>query len=363
MASKTAAKHVNPDDTAKAIAYAVAQGDIVNFRTLFLPFSPARASSTESFDDEKYGYLLPEPAEEGEKAFSEALAAVRAPLTWAHIQSELEQRRPAQLPSDLLILLADNALRLGKPTAASQAYELVRVRRRMQEEAFAAADAKLDAGDVAAAVRGYRIAAGLSYDYSAFPEPLPGIPRYQTRALMLHGVYPRRPEDSIGLQPLETFLPMALSFLLGDAEAAGRLEGRDRETLTAFLQELIAQIDPEWDAFVARYREACDLAREFGERLNKVITERGARQLSLQEEIDAQMGEDPASISVRLLGRAIEGGEWWQYTKELAAAHPASILFIARQIVGEREIVVPRLRGDSPVVQRLGLLPAAAAAS
>lgn len=364
MAKKaTAQKIVNPDDTAKALAYAVAQGDIVNFRTLFMPFSPARVASTETFDEEKYSYLLPDGDEEHEDAFILAIKAVREPNTWAHILNELEQLRPAQLPSDLLIMLADNALRLGKFSAASQAYELLRIRRRMQEEYFAAANAKLDCGDIPAAVKGYRIACGLSFDYSAFPEPLPNIPRYQSRALMLHGVYPRRPEDSIGLQPVDTFLPTALTYLLGDADGAGRLEDRPQDVLVAFLHEWINQTDPEWETFAKRYREACDTAREFGERINKVITEKGGRNISLQEEIEAQLGQNPNSIMIHFLGREIPDGEWWQYIKELAVLHPASVLFVSRQIVGESEILVPRLRGDSPVVQRLGLLANAPAAS
>jgi hypothetical protein len=37
-----------------ALAKAVCNGDIVNFRLLFAPFSPGRSESTEAFETEKY---------------------------------------------------------------------------------------------------------------------------------------------------------------------------------------------------------------------------------------------------------------------------------------------------------------------
>ena len=45
---------------AQALAKAVYDGDIVNFRLVFQPFSPARVSSNESFFMKKYAYLLPD---------------------------------------------------------------------------------------------------------------------------------------------------------------------------------------------------------------------------------------------------------------------------------------------------------------
>src|SRR5690606_12280615 len=128
------------------------------------------------------------------------LGRVRDDETWRHVQTELEANRPAQLPSDLLLMLADNAVRQGKYTSAAQAYELLRIRSRMQDEFYAAADRALDENDVARAVRGYRAATGLAYDYAAFPEPLPEVPDYQTRALLLHGEYPTRPDDCVALK-------------------------------------------------------------------------------------------------------------------------------------------------------------------
>ena len=44
--NQQAQKTVNPDLTARALAKCVADGDIVNFRLVFAPFSPARAVST-----------------------------------------------------------------------------------------------------------------------------------------------------------------------------------------------------------------------------------------------------------------------------------------------------------------------------
>ena len=74
-------------------------------------------------------------------------------------------------------------------------------------------------------------------------------------------------------------------------------------------------------------------------------------------EIDEQMTTDPSAISALLLGRAIPGGAWWQYMKELAYEHPAAVLFVSRQAIGETEIVMPRYRADSTAVRRLGLVP------
>jgi hypothetical protein len=220
----------------------------------------------------------------------------------------------------------------------------------MQQEFLNQADAALDAGHVPKAVRGYLVATGLAYDYAAFPEPLPATPDFQTRALMLHGEYPRTPEDCIGLRDTKSLLQTALAYLLLDPEAAARLDARPTEVRLAFLRELVYQRDPQWEVFLERYREAGEAAREFGERLQL------QREVSaLAEEIEKQLGEDPRQITALLLGRTLDGGEWWQYLKELAYEHPAAVLFVARQALGDLEILVPRHAPDSPVANILGL--------
>lgn len=348
-------KQVDPDDVAQAFARAIADGDFVSFRTIFAPFSPARESSTESFDDEKYAYLLPDDDHEDQSAFEEALAMVREDETWAHIQQELEASRPAQMPSNLLVVLADNAVRLGKYTSASQAYELLRIRSKTRDLFFEEADQALEAGDMEKAVKGYIIATSLDYDYSAFPEPLPKLPRHQQNALVLHGRYPRGPEDVVGLKPVEEFLSSALAYLLNDAEAAAKLDALPVPARVAFLHELIHQTDEDWAAFKGRFLEAIDMARGFEQRIRSA-SDNGENR-GIEDRIHEQDGPDPMDITAHLLGRSIEGGEWWQYLKELAYIHPASVLFVSRQRIGEKEILIPRLRGDSPVVEKLGLLP------
>ena len=354
-----APKIVDENLAARAIAKAVADGDFVNFRLLFQSFSPARVSSSERFEDPKYDYLLPGGESDSSDAFRRALVLVREDATWRHIQRELDANRPAQLPAGLVLLLADNAVRLGKYTIASQAYELLRIRRRMQDEFFVQADTALDDGNVRRAVFGYLAATGLEYNYAAFPEPLPVVPDWQARALVLHAEYPRTAEDCIPLQQPELFLRTALSYLLLDANAAARLEPRPVPVRLAFLAELVTQRDPGWQDFVRRYQDACSLMRDFEARIQHAVAERGGGRVSLAREIEELVGADPHKVPAALLGRAIEGGDWWQYLKELAYTHPASALFVSRQIIGETEIIVPRYRGDSPVPKALGLLPAA----
>ena len=360
---KTAAapKVVDPELTARALAKAVAAGDFVNLRLLFQSFSPARVESSERFEDPKYAYLLPDAELESTPAFRDALRRVQDSATWSHIQGELDANRPAQLPAELVLLLADNAVGLGKYTIASQAYELLRIRRRMQDEFFTQAGKALDDGNVRRAVHGYLIATGLDYNYAAFPEPLPVVPDWQTRALMLHGEYPRSADDCIPLQQPEQFLRTALSYLLLEGRAAAQIESRPLPVRLSFLAELVKQRDPSWRDFVHRYREACGLMQEFEARIQHAVAERGGGRVSLAREIEEMAGEDPHKIPATLLGRTIEGGEWWQYLKELAYRHPASALFISRQIIGETEIIVPRYRGDSPVPGAVGLLPAVSA--
>jgi hypothetical protein len=346
-----APKTVNPDDVARSLAKSVADGDIVNLRLLFWPFSPARTDSTEVYGDEKYAYLLPAAGESG-AAFEEALKAVRQEATWAHVQRELAANRPAQLPAELVLLLGDNAVRTGKWTSAAQAYELLRIRRKMQEEFFVQGVAALGAGDVPRAVWAFRAGVGLGFDYSAFPEPLPRVPQYQTRALMMHGSYPARPEDCVALLEPELHAQVALDYLLNDSEAAGRLREVNFETRLKFLRELVRQSDPGWDAFAGQFAEACRLTHALGSRLQHAG---GHQPETLAEEIEEQQAADPWGITRALLGRGLEDGAWWQYLKELAYEHPAAALFISRQLVGEHEILMPRLRADSPVAAALGL--------
>lgn len=359
MARKTAPKPtVSEQDILRSTAHAVATGDVVNFRYLFLAYSPLRQESTENLHTEKYAYLL--PPDEHDPLFREALELMKTPALLGHVQEQLEKDGPPQLPWEPLMLLADNAVRLGKYSAAAQAYELLRIRRRMQEIFLARADTALDAGDLAAGVRGYITAVGLDYDYAAFPEPLPAVPNYQATALILHGEYPRKAEDAVALQAPEDHVRTALNYLLMNVEIAGRLEARPLALKQDFLVEWIRRTDPEWDAFAGRYREACDLVRAEGERLERA-KEDEQRPKSLEEEVAAAAAEEanPKRIPACLAGITSLDLEWWQYLKETAYRHPASALFVSRQAVShDTEIIMPRYRSDSVLVRRLGLVEA-----
>jgi hypothetical protein len=340
-----------------AIAKAVSDGDIVMFRQIFAPISPLRAWTPENVYTPKYAYMLPEEEEEGSRLFQEALELARQPDVAAHVREQLEEDRPAQLHAALLLQLADNAVRHAKYTSAAQAYELLRMRPRMREEFLRQADAALDAGDTPRAVRGYTVGAALEYNYAAFPEPLPAVPDYQSRALLLHADYPAGPENCVALRQPAAFLKTALTYLLVDKEAAARLEDRPAEQVAGFLTEWVRQRDPEWDTFAQRYREACSLVSEFGRRLQRQANRDEGVTEELEVEIEEQQeARDPALISATLLGRPIERGAWWQYLKELAFAHPAAALFVARQAVSsDLEIIMPRFREDCPLIGPLGL--------
>ena len=341
-----------------AIARAVCDGDIVNFRLLFLPLSPSRESSTESFDMPKYAYLLPDEETLADPHFAECLAQVVEPANMRHIEQELAANRPAQLPSSLLLTLADHAVRLAKYSNAAQAYEMLRVRARMQQEFLAQADEALkeaaggldSSSSLRRAVRGYVIATGLAYDYAAFPEPLPVIPDFQTRALMLHADYPETPDNSIGMRETHLLLQTALGYLLLEPEIAARLDALAPEIQIAFLKELVLQRDPQWPSFLERYVEASAALADFASRLTRRETA-----ATLAEEVQRQLAEDPLRIPALLLGRTIENAEWWQYLKELVCDHPAAALFVSRQAIGNLETLIPRHRADSPVAQALGL--------
>ena len=185
---------------------------------------------------------------------------------------------------------------------------------------------------------------------------MPAAPNYQSRAQILHAEYPRRPEDAVALQPPERHVAIALGYLLLNAQIAARLEDRPLDVRLAFLAELVNQLDPEWDAFAERYKEAGRLVAAIGARLQKEASQRG-QAAGLAEEIKAlQQEEDPADIPRLLLGRDILDGEWWQYVKELAYEHPASVLFVVRQFVNkDLEIIMPRYASNSPVIEALGL--------
>lgn len=358
--AKTAAqpteKAVDPQHIAHSLAKAVYDGDIVNFRLIFAPFSPARTTSTERYDTAKYAYLLPDEDLKQDPEFLRMVDRVQEPETWKHIENELQAKRPAQLPSSLLVPLADHAVRHGKFSSAAQAYELLRMRRRMLGLFMAEGERALDDGDYAKAARALRIASGLAYDYAAFPEPLPLIPNYQTEALKLHGVYPTRPEDCPAWLDAESHSELAIEFLLVDAEVAGCATKRPHQARIAFLQELVRQIDPNWDAFVDRYREATQQTQDLRDYLERRGLGTGRSQETLEDEVEGQQFDDPSRISATLLGYHIEDGEWWQYMKELAYRHPAAVLFVARQLVGDQEILIPPLRTKPGLATMLGLL-------
>jgi len=148
--------------------------------------------------------------------------------------------------------------------------------------------------------------------------------------------------------PAETHTDLALNYLLGDPTAVTRLSEYPMDTRLAFVKELIVRVDPQWDTFVERYHKACTLTLEFADRMQH-------EKSTLKDEIDEQQGHVPTQIMEALLGRVIEEGVWWQYLKDIAYEHPAGILFIARQRIGNHEILMPRLLADSALPEVLGL--------
>lgn len=349
-----APKKVDPNMQRAAFAAAVASGDVVNFRLLLSSFSPGRLDSTERYEDAKYRYLQPTEALQKEQRYRDALALLESPAIRDHIERELAAKRPAQLPSEPLLMLADNAVRLGKYTSAAQAYETLRVRRGMQDVFYDEGTSALGANEVAKSVTAFRIAAALDYDYAGFPEPMPKVPDYQKRALIVHARYPARQEDSVPLMPESEQVNRVIEFLLNDAEAIARLREHPVDLRTKFAVELVRQVDSEWGEFEERYAAACVLTRTIGEALLR--KDRQAKSVSLEEEIAEQQTEEaPEDVMATLLGRKLEPGEWWEYLKEIALTHPAAIFFISRQLVGDREVLLPRYRADSKLVEALGL--------
>lgn len=345
---------VDPQAAAQALAKAIADGDIVTFRAIFQPWSPARGSETERFGTPKYAYFAPSPEEQDAAAFREALEAVQAARAWDHILGELEAERPPQFPSDLLVRLADRAVALGKFGNAAQTYELLRIRGRMQALFVDEAEKALASQDFAAAARGFRIAASLEYDYAAFPEPLPKVADWQKSALILHGDYPDTPEKSVPLRETPHLLRTAFAYLLDSTELAARIEPIEQEAQVALLDQLVRNIDPAWDAFAGHFHEAGAHMAALADRFEKAGAAEG--ESNIEYEVAEQTGPDPIEIPALLLGRRLPEDAWWQYLKELAYTHPPAALFVARQLVPGGEILVPRCRAESPVARALGLL-------
>ncbi len=341
-----------------AMAKTIADGDIVNFHFLFLPYSPLREDSTEDIYSIKYSYLLPTEEEEQSPVFKSALDLVSREDIREHIKKQLHKKGPVQLPSELLLALADNAVRQGKFTSASQAYELLRIRRRMQELFFEQGEKELVQGNIPTAVRAYRMASSLEHDYGAFPEPLPAVPRYHDYALILHAEYKTRWNECIGNLPLEDFLKTAFHYLFLLPEHASKITNKPTEIQVQFLIELIQQIDPHWEQFIQHVQESIPLVQELYKEL-KLRMERIADGHLWEDEWDEGLDtEKILGISELLLGRKLDNPEWWAYLKDLAYEHPPSILFIARQQIGkEQEIIIPRYNIENPIMQQLNLPP------
>ncbi len=341
-----------------ALAKAIADGDIVNFRFLFLPYSPLREDSTEDINSIKYSYLLPDEEEEQNPAFKSALELVSRKDIREHVQKELHKKGPAQLHSDLLLSLADNAVQKGKYTSASQAYELLRIRHRMQELFFAQGEKELEKGNIPLAVRAYYIASSLEYDYSAFPEPLPAVPRYHDQALILHAEYKTQWNECIGNLPLETFLKTSFNYLFLLPEHAGKVTTKPIEVQVPFLVELIHLIDPSWEQFIQRVNQAIPLLQELYQELKTRIEHIAGGQLWEDEWDEGLDVEKYMELSAILLGRKLNQKDWWVYLRELSYEHPPSALFVARQMIGkEHEIIVPRYDTNNPIAQQLTLPP------
>jgi hypothetical protein len=98
------------------------------------------------------------------------------------------------------------------------------------------------------------------------------------------------------------------------------------------------------------------MAERFGTRFKRAQEEGAKTRMTLADEIEETLGDDPRSVAAHMLGRAIPEGEWWQYLKELAYAHPAAILFIRRVATGDHEVLAPQYRTDSLLAKALDLV-------
>lgn len=339
----------------ECLAYAVAEGDIVNFRLLFMPSSPFREDSPEDASTPKYDYLFPESPEA--PRYRQALALVREPEISRFVREQLARKGPPRLPWQLVLALGDNAARLGKYTAASQAYELLRVRRRTQDLLLDQADERLRQGDIDTAVKGYVIALGLQYDYGAFPEPLPAVPDYQERAPALHTAYPATPEQTLALQSDDTLCRTALGYLLPYAEFSTRFQQPDPETLISFTAALIRALDVDWTAFTTAFKQAERLAaahQPLFDKMNSYAPD--VLEVLAEEVVSEPLLPELRSIPALLSNAAGENREWWHYVKVIAFHHPGAALFLARQrLSANEEIIVPRYREDSALAKLLGL--------
>ncbi len=349
-------KYIDPFVIQQCLACAVAEGDIVNFRFMFMPASPLRPDSCEDIDEPKYAYLL--PLDESCPRYQEALRLVQRSDISDYVSAQLSKKGPPQLPWELALALADNALLLGKYTAAAQAYELLRIRRRMQELIVEKADALLnEPGNIDAAAKAYLAASSLNYDYAAFPEPLPAVPNYQERALALHGVYPDAPEKSLAMQPAEILLKEAIKYLLLNADFSQRLDVLPVDVKARLVATFVRELDADWDAFVTAFREAQHIVQRHHQLLDRINTySPEALGLLYEQLLDSAQMEELRQIPTILLHVSCEQITWWQCLKDLSYHHPGAALFMARQRLSEKEeLLVPRCRTDSLLGRELGL--------
>ncbi len=346
---------VSPETIDACFANVIAEGDIVNFRFLFMPASPLRSDSPEDIMSPKYAYLFPE--DEENPRYQEALRLVQHSSVSRYIQSQLEKKGPPQLPWELVMALADNAVLLGKYTAASQAYELLRIRRRMQEVLLDKADALLQRGRMDAGVQGYLIAAGLDYDYAAFPEPLPAVPNFQERALRLHGTYQNTSGNTFTAQDIESQVSMALNYLLANPDLAQRLRELPCESKINFLALLVRRMDDAWDGFTERYKQALQVVRRYQPLLDKINSySPDALDVLYEPILNERQRMELQEIPSMLMGISVKDWEWWQCVKTLCYHHPAAALFISRQRLSAKEgVIIPVCNTDSPLVRALNL--------
>lgn len=338
-----------------ALANAIAEGDYVNFRLIFAPASPFRLDSPEDATTPKYQYLFPE--NENSPRYQAAVRLVQSPPIKRYVKEQLQRSGPPRLPWQLLLALADNALCLGKFTLASQAYELLRIRRRMQDLFLEEADERLRADNLSGAVKGYLIGLGLQFDYGAFPEPLPAVPDYQERAPGLHTVYTGVTEDALGMQEDVSLCKSILGYLMPFPEFKERVQKFLPDQLIPFTAALIRGMDPNWDTFATDFRKTMHVASRY----TPLFTQINSYSLEALEVLAEELVQDKELEELRHLSETLTGlsgglYEWWRYISALAYAHPAAPFFVVRQrISAHKEIIVPCCRQDSTLSHLLGL--------
>lgn len=277
------------------------------------------------------------------------------------------------LSDQILMQIAQNALRFKKFSFASKAYDELGKKEQVISDYIKEGDSLLGEDKIQQAVENYLITTKLAYDYKQTFGP-----NFQQRGLQLHADCISHPTNCITASTdIQTITDEGIEYLLNNHQIAEKLRQQPLPVKKSLLKVLAQLQDSNYPAFVENYKAAVQKLKETTQdyeegkisddfRTEEVqeaeeqhksggLSDEGLEMIKQKKLLEDNWGK-VLDVQQTLLGRAIAEDNFLQYIRELLWEHPVSALVVCIKYEHQpRPVVIPAMQDSTSLMGLLGL--------